>query len=164
MGLTAARLTTTDQAQPADTARGDRLVGIQGGSAGRWPVNPDAVPDWRLRAEQRAATIGIAIPGYRTRRDFEAAVAACERTIRQQRKARPLDAAKKFAAYLEAGEYDNAQLADAYAAFCEAMEIEAPESFVRGRLKKLPGIRREIRSVRRDGRLVREAIWTVERK
>lgn len=168
MGIEIGRKAAVKRGQTFDgpgTSASASLVGLPGSEFGVWPEDPDIVPDWRLRAEERASKLGVRLPSYRTRRQFEALVARCEKRIRAQRKVPPAEAASRFAAYLRSSSrvsYNNEELADAYTRFCDDAEIEAPESFMRGQLKRLPGIRREIRPERRNGRLVREAVWVIE--
>ena len=132
---------------------------------GEWPADPHAVPDWRIRQERRAAQMGVTLPAYRTRAEFEAMVAVCDGR-RFSRRLSPKDAALAFANHVasqSSGEtvtFSSDQLADAYAAWTVAEDVECSESHMRGKLKRLPNVARDTIDVRSEtGRRVREVRW-----
>jgi hypothetical protein len=47
-----------------------------------WPDDPDTVPLWRVEAESRAQITELDLVSYRTKREFLAAVAACEANLK----------------------------------------------------------------------------------
>lgn len=165
MGFEIGRKAAVQRGQPTDGPGMTTLVGIPGSEFCVWPEDKAAVPAWRLRAEDRAATLKVPLVSYRTKAEFDRALAACERRLREQMKVPPTEAAQRFVASVRSNRavaFDNDTLAAAFADFCERVEIYAPESFVRNAMKRLPGVRREIVPTRVNGRLVREARWIIE--
>lgn len=153
---------------------GSRVSEAAPGPAGRifetavaddcWPSDPDEVPEWRLAAEARAAEIGLRLPAYRTRAQFEEARAACEARLHAGlRKAKPRDVARAFAARVRGDEnvtFSNAQLADAFAAFCVEAKMICSENFFRNELKRIPGCRKDV-IVTTTPRRSREVLWVI---
>ncbi len=129
---------------------------LDGGTPSAWPDDAHGVPAWRLKAEARAAELGITLPAYRTRVEFDKAVAVA-------RKMPPTVAAGMFAEHVRGDRdvvYSHEQLADAYRAFCNETGVECPENFFRAALKCVAGVSRSTR-VTRHPRRVREAVWII---
>lgn len=131
----------------------------------KWPENLDEVPQWRLDAERRAADIGASLVNYRTRRDFDAAIAACEARLRSGlRKIKPKDAARMFmdsVRSLETVTFSNATLSDAFEEFCASHGVTCSENFFRNDLKRQPGCRKDV-VVSHQPRRTREVTWVIE--
>lgn len=165
MGFEIGRKAAVARGQLVDGPGTPTLVGIPGSEFGTWPEDVNEAPAWRLRAEQRAVTLGVRLVPYRTKAEFDASVAACERRLREQMKVPPTEAAQRFVASVRCDRrvvYCNETLAAAFADFCDRVEIYAPESFVRNAMKRLHGVRREIVPTRVNGRIVREARWVID--
>lgn len=137
---------------------------------GRWPDDPDEIPEWRLKAERRAAEIGVSLPGYRTRRQFDAAVAKCTAAIEKslalavRTKLSPKDAAARFANHVlslsQTAAFSSEELTTAYAEWMVSCNVECSESHMRGKLKRVPAVTRETTDTRmKSGRRVREVRW-----
>lgn len=67
-----------------------------------WPDDPDEVPAWRLRAEAMARRYGYVLPGYRTRREFDAQVALCRAVSCDAIKLPADETARRFVAHVAA--------------------------------------------------------------
>lgn len=163
---------------------GDETETISEADGLEWPDDWDAVPGWRLAAEERALDIGLTLPAYRTRRDFEAMVALIDARLQVQDEAAappvepvaaPVDplpplpaveAASEFLEHLRAkgfGRYTNESLTEEYLRFCRAINrTPAPENFVRQKLRRMVGITSRMVDDRDDlGKRVRWTQWTV---
>lgn len=123
-------------------------------TAAEWPDDADQVPDWRIKYEQRAASIGMVLPPIRTLRQHLNAIAKCEAVILAREAASvsvlldalPGDeAAVRFLAWLRetdrVGTHNNETLSGFYADYC-AGENRKPtaENTLRDALKRLPGV------------------------
>lgn len=143
-----------------------------------WPDDPDAVPNWRLAQERRAADIGATLPSYRTRRAYEAMLdswvdRACPPVSQPVSVAcEPLPALSTPAAasaflshMLEAGggEFSNEALTESYLAFCHAANrAPSPENFVRQALRRMAGVSTRMVDGRgRDNKRMRYTLWTI---
>lgn len=137
-----------------------------------WPDDPDAVPVWRLERELWADRLGIRLPGYRTRREYEAAVQLLEDAIPDvstlvSAALPPDDAAREFLGWLRdddrVGEYTAAELSALYAEHCADTGREpANTDHVKAALATLPGVYREISDTKVSGKRVRAVRWVVD--
>lgn len=141
-----------------------------------WPDDPDAVPSWRLRQKAAAAARGVRIPGYDTRRAFEAAVALC---IERETPPAPADvplkklagpaAAARFVADLRStgplDAFSSEDLTAAYLDHCRRHHLEPiPENVLRPELLKLRGVTRRSVNIPNGGpggRRARPARWFI---
>lgn len=146
-----------------------------------WPEDWDAVPSWRLAAESRAAEIGVHLPRYRTRREFEAARERCLAKLDGTGGSLPPPAplieikpaftsertARAFVNHIMdsgGGQFSNEQLSERYLAFCRDVlhRHPAPENFVRQNLRKMRGVHvGQLDTRAEDGRRVRPTLWTI---
>lgn len=142
-----------------------------------WPDDPDQVPDWRIKYEQRALEIGMVLPPIRTFRHHIDAIAKCEASLFAKQPinvvGRPLsaeDAAVQFLSWLRetsrTGEFSNETLAGYYADFCSLQNREpTAENMLRGALKRLPGVTtRQGYHKSQAGARVRPTIWIIKRE
>lgn len=152
-----------------------------------WPDDCDAVPSWRLTAEELSAVTGLPLPNYRTKREYEAMLALIEERLQVQEKqpepvappvivevsaVEPLaalpaaEAAAEFLDHLRGkgfGRYTNESLTEEYLRFCRANNrTPAPENFVRQKLRRMVGITSQMIDDRDDvGKRIRWTQWTV---
>lgn len=144
-------------------------------SAFAWPEDADTVPDWRLRQEQRALDIGIIeLPHYRTRAEFEAAVALCEAQFAAPELPTvaamlpPATAAETFLEWLRAsgriGCHTSDQLRDLYGIHCqETGLVPVPENQLRKWLGggHSPGVSRIKLKGKLNGNRHRPTLWEI---
>lgn len=147
-----------------------------------YPDDLDAVPAWRQRQLDRAAAIGITLPRYDTRRQWEeqvelatarflAAEKSSSAVAPTQASRRPhlhgSEAARAFLMDLRvrggAGTYTSEELKSAYTDHCQRCNREpTPDNILRPALLAEDGVRREIRDERVDGKRRRVAVWTID--
>lgn len=140
---------------------------------GVWPDDPDTVPQWRIDVEHKAHLKGLDIPGYRTRAEFDAAVAACESALSPTKATTvlmpPLDpptAALQFLRWMQAtnrtGRYTDERLASAYSEHCAAIgRAEASQSHMRKHLADLSGADKTQEPVPGAPKRKRITIWVI---
>jgi hypothetical protein len=126
----------------------------------------------------RALARGYTLPVYRTAAEYEAAVARAAKALGPKRlpapgsvalKLEPEEAATQFLAWLRLGISDrqrafcDADLSAAYANFCAAANL-APlaTSRLRAALLRKPGVSKETRDMRVDGKRRRVQVWTIK--
>lgn len=144
---------------------------------GVWPTDPDLVPYWRLADERRALDAGYTLPGYRTRREFDAAVARCVAAL--QPDAAPVlppapvemsidDAARSFVAWIRVAgrglEFTADRLTEVYHEHCAEIGCRAhPENMLRDAMLALDdGVTRRQQSMGKIGsRRLRPTVWTI---
>lgn len=177
-------------APPApEVSFGDEITDIDGDDDGlKWPDDCDAVPSWRLTAEEISAATGLPLPNYRTKREYEAMLALIEARlqVQEEKQAEPVappaiveiaaieplaalpaaEAAAEFLDYLRGkgfGRYTNESLTEEYLRFCRANNrTPAPENFVRQKLRRMVGITSQMVDDRDDvGKRIRWTQWTV---
>lgn len=137
-----------------------------------WPDDLDEVPAWRLEREAWAASAGIKLPAYRTRREMEQLLDLAEiETAPMVAPPQPVEisvdaCAVQFAAYLRehgGGEYSAAEINESYADFCTSQNIVPPPvDSVKAALPFQPGIHRGKIDVKVDGRRQRLVRWLIE--
>lgn len=148
------------------------LVPIVDVPKGMWPEDPDAVPSWRIDLERRGMTL---VP-YRTRAQFEAAVAACEAKLVSTLKVSAMigpalpahESARLFLKWVRetnrCGRYSNETLRELYEAYChEVRVIPSSDAHVRKHLHKLGGVDKGLDNKQGPGiRRERPTIWTIK--
>lgn len=143
-----------------------------------WPEDPDEVPAWRLEREDWARGAGVILPGYRTRREFEAVQAALappevapvpvplpvpDHTV----EFRPADAARAFLMWLRqddmTGEYSAAEINALYDQWCADRGCDpAKVDLVKEELLLLPGVWKGTSDTRNGGRRQRRVRWIID--
>lgn len=152
-----------------------------------WPEDWDAVPGWRIAAEARAAEIGLQLPGYRTRREYEAARNRCLAAFEPPALPAAADpppppappvveikpawtserTARAFLNHIMdngGGQFTNEQLSERYLSFCRDVlsRHPAPENFVRQNLRTMRGVNvGQIDTRAENGRRIRPTLWTI---
>lgn len=138
---------------------------------GIWPTDPDAVPSWRIDLERRGMTL---VP-YRTRAQFEAAVAACEAKLMATAKVSAMigpalpahESARLFLKWVRetdrCGRYTNETLRELYEAYChEVRVIPSSDAHVRKHLAQLGGVSKALDNIQSGSRRERPTIWTIK--
>lgn len=145
---------------------------------GCWPDDPDQTPGWVHALEARCRETGLQIPIYRSRREFDAAVARCLAAVNEataefdepaEREMEPAlgshDAAVNFVRWLlRSGapvELTSDQLTETYFGWCATQNrMAAPENLVRAAMKQLPGVSNRQQSRGRAGaQRIRPTVW-----
>ena len=146
---------------------------------GVWPNDADAVPSWRLEIERRSRV--LLVP-YRTRAQFEAAVAACEQKLASTAKVSAMigpalpahESARLFLKWVREtnrchssarpdGRYTNETLRELYESFCHTIRVApSSEAHVRKHLYDLGGVDKGLDDKQgRGGRRERPTVWTI---
>lgn len=140
---------------------------------GIWPEDPDAVPAWIIRGEERLRALGREPNTIcRTRRDYERQVALCEAALMETTRCVPMlsdplsppDAAKAFLTWVRdqnrCGEYSDQALKDLYADHCQATRRPAiGDNHMRKHLLHLAGVSKGLSEERTSGRRQRPTVW-----
>lgn len=149
---------------------------------GVWPDDPDSIPKWRLDVERKAALKGLDIPGYRTRSELEAAVAACERQLKADQKVTQMigpalpahESARHFLKWVRQtnrchssarsdGRYTNEALRELYEMYCHAAKVTpSSEAHVRKHLIDLGGVTKGLDNKQTGPRRERPTLWTIK--
>lgn len=139
---------------------------------GIWPDDPDTVPQWRIDVERKAHLRGLDIPGYRTRAEFESAVALCESAL-STTKAKavllpplsPPDAAMQFLRWMQStgrtGRYTDERLAEAYSEHCATIGRAEASQHMRKHLADLSGADKTQEPVPGAPKRKRITIWVI---
>lgn len=141
-----------------------------------WPEDPDAVPSWLIAREKRCLQIGIGPFRYRTRSEFERAIALCEAALEPKMHPAPVlapqlppaEAAKAFLTWLRTnahtGEHTDAELRDLYAQHCiEANVVASPETTMRKFLAQLGGVTKVVKEAGKVGaHRKRGTVWIIK--
>lgn len=139
-----------------------------------WPEDPDEVPAWWFERQAWATINNVSLPGYRTRREMEAAVNAIELAERgfepmeMSGPFQPEEAASRFLAYLQSHnvrqEYSASELTDVYTEYCSTQNIVAsPVDFVKAALALLPAVsKNKVERKGADGKRTRPVCWIIE--
>lgn len=169
-----------DVAQPPLLLELCPAVGIpdDGLRDGEWPSDPDQVPGWLIKREQRCIAIGIGPFRYRTRREFERAVASCAANLEappmivaperpQTQTLPPVEAAQRFLAWLRSeghvGVHQESVLTELYAEHCGTCLIEPHhDQTLRRHLGTLGGVDKYMKDVAKPGeRRRRTTMWKI---
>ena len=138
-----------------------------------WPADPDLVPDWRVRQEARAKEIGLELPAYRTRRQWDETVAACTKPRPCHPLPEPLpallpsQAAAGFLAWIRAegrcGTYSHEAMTALYSEHCAASGYQPThENFLRMALATYQGVSKvQIKAKHANGRRKRSYEWII---
>ena len=143
-----------------------------------WPEDPDEVPTWRIAQEARAEMLGLGIPPYRTRRQFELAIELAEHKasikiapIAPLAALSPSESARRFHAYLQheedVEEFTVPELSAKYSEFCEHENLTPSHlDFVKAELALRTGVhRRQIdKKDPTTGKRQRPMMWIIAPK
>lgn len=143
---------------------------------GEWPEDPDTVPHWLIAREKRCIAVGIGPFRYRTRREFEHAIALCTAALEPKMQPAqsltpqlpPAEAAKAFLVWLRAndhdGEHTDAALRELYAEHCAAERVSpSPEQTMRKFLSQLGGVNKAIKEAGTIGNhRKRGTVWIIK--
>lgn len=154
---------------------------VDGLPFGSYPNDPDAVPRWAIELAERNIGLGIDVPIYRTKREFDEAVERCRAMVEPPPDEdvddgpgtqsllpalSPHDAANGFVRFVVSGgsavEMTSEELTVAYLEWCsDDGRAAAPENLVRDAMKGLPGVSSRQQSRGFDGkRRLRPTVWS----
>lgn len=136
-----------------------------------WPDDPHEVPSWRIGLEARARQRGFTPVGYRTRAEYEAAVACCRRALEGEDEITtlaPTEAARRFVAELRLRRpetrLDDAEMRSCYADHCRRHRLtELPQNVLRPAMLRMSGVARTQINIQRGrhGQRYRPTVWII---
>jgi hypothetical protein len=141
---------------------------------GEWPEDPYATPAWMEAVIDWHLDLGLKLPRYRCRHEFDEQLQRCRELAEAQPLKKALSpevSAERFLGFLreEMGSDGNlvlasSELTDFYHDFCaDDRRHPSPENFLRAALKRLPGVEcRQVRVPDAPGRK-RTFAWVITR-